>query len=363
MTKTVYIFGAGASRACSSKTPTIKEIFSKASEVGGRSEELRREISDHLRQRFGIRAEDLLNGNIDFERVFTLVVSDRDMAESFGSAEERSNIATAEIGLESLVYELFMTVTWDEIVGTGDLYDELVKRLGEEDVLISFNYDLQLDAALERSGRWSPLDGYGFDFSRFQNSEGKPLGSHLEKASTWRLLKLHGSLNWFRMTGIYGHATGRGWKGEFSEQHKGRDVLVEIRSRSQVSPLGILDIDCMDGPNNFHLDVNIIPPSLRKELSPQFVRLWHQARDSIIAAERIVVIGYSLPPTDFAAEWLFRTAARLNQRSRVALEIANPEDAVCTHLARVFGEKFSGSNFFKGFREFIEHGRTAWSSG
>lgn len=352
---TIYVIGAGASRACLCGTPTIKEIFSKANEIGGTSEDLRREISAHLLQRFGIRSEDLLNGSIDFERVFTLVVSDRDMAQSFGSVEERSNIATTEIALESLVYELLMTVTWDEIVGPGDLYDELVKTLDEDDVLISFNYDLQLDAALERSRRWSPLDGYGIEFSRFQDSKGKLLTPRLLRGSSWRLLKLHGSLNWFRMTGIYGHVWGQGWKAEFSEEHIGRDVLVEIRSRSTVSPLGIIDIDCWDGANNFHLDVNIIPPSLRKELSTQFVRLWHQAKDSIIGAERIVVIGYSLPATDFGAEWLFRTAARLNKKSGVALEIANPDDSVGQRLARIFGQKFAVAGLFKGFRELVEH--------
>jgi hypothetical protein len=354
--KTVYIFGAGASRASTSRTPTIKEIFIRAKEVGGKSEELRKEISDHLEERFGIRAEDLLDGSIDFERVFTLVVSDRDMAESFGSVKDRSNIATAEIGLESLVYELLMTVTWNEIVGTGDLYDQLVEKLSEEDVLISFNYDLQLDSALERSRLWSPLDGYGIDFFRFQNSEGKQLNSRSEIGSKWRLLKLHGSLNWFRLTGMYGHATAGGWKGEFSEQHKGRDILVEIRSRSQVNRLGILDVDCIDGPNYYHLNVNIIPPSLRKELSPQFMGLWRQAKDSIIAAERIVVIGYSLPPTDFAAEWLFRTAARLNQESNVRVEIANPDEQVWKRFADLFGDKFRALDFFRGFDEFIAKG-------
>jgi len=351
--KTVYVFGAGASRACGSRTPTIKEIFARAQETGGRSEELREEISEQIFQKFGITADALLRGDPDFEKVFTLVVSDREMAEAGGSVEEQSQIATTEIALESLIYELLITVTWDEITGAGGLYDRLVRSLDEGDLLISFNYDLQLDSALERSNLWSPVDGYGVDFFRYQDSKGKQLRPTRARYSKWRLLKLHGSLNWFLMNGLYGHPAGMGWKSEFSPEHKGREVLVDIKSRSQVSPLGILDTDYVDGANHFHLNVNIIPPSLRKELSPRFADLWHQAQKAIGSADRIAVIGYSLPPTDFAVEWLLRTAARLNKNTGLILDVANPNKDVCNRLLSVFEGRVSKSRFFDGFAEYI----------
>jgi hypothetical protein len=78
--------------------------------------------------------------------------------------------------------------------------------------VISFNYDLSLDAVLHETGIWHPATGYGLSFQEYldpseiesmlaeEASGGEPwLKAHRFPAvppSRWRLLKPHGSLNW-----------------------------------------------------------------------------------------------------------------------------------------------------------------------
>jgi hypothetical protein len=68
--------------------------------------------------------------------------------------------------LESFIYELLMTVTEQELRGKGDLYDKLLRTTGEDDCFMTFNYDLQLDRAFERTLGWSAETGYGFNSKR-----------------------------------------------------------------------------------------------------------------------------------------------------------------------------------------------------
>ena len=65
-------------------------------------------------------------------------------------------------------------------------YGEFASRIVQPgDRVVSFNYDVSLDAKLRESGKWDVGDGYGFA------AEGFPRGS------TVKLLKLHGSINWW----------------------------------------------------------------------------------------------------------------------------------------------------------------------
>jgi hypothetical protein len=64
-------------------------------------------------------------------------------------------------------------------------YTEFAERIVQPgDSVITFNYDVSLDAKLHETGKWEIGDGYGF------NVEGLPCNS------TVKLFKVHGSINW-----------------------------------------------------------------------------------------------------------------------------------------------------------------------
>src|SRR2546422_5056693 len=79
MAGTAYIFGAGASYACSSKTPLITQFFSAAKAVGGLCEKIRRDLTESLNKGLALAEADLLNGSVNLETVFSLVAMDGEM--------------------------------------------------------------------------------------------------------------------------------------------------------------------------------------------------------------------------------------------------------------------------------------------
>ena len=87
MAHTSYIFGAGASYACSSKTPLITQFFSEAKARGGLCEKIRADLTESLNKSLALAEADLLNGSLNLETVFSLVAMDGEMR----SSEARTN--------------------------------------------------------------------------------------------------------------------------------------------------------------------------------------------------------------------------------------------------------------------------------
>jgi hypothetical protein len=113
-----------------------------------------------------------------------------------------------------------------------------------------------------------------------------------------------------------------------------------------------------DGDIQIILQLNIVPPTLRKQLSgasetEPLRDVWTHAYQALSNAERIVIIGYSLPPTDFHAEWLLRTSVQKNKREKIALVVVNPNKSVGERLAAMFGKKLGELKQFKTFEDFV----------
>ena len=218
--------------------------------------------------------------------------------------------------------------------------------------MITFNYDLLLERLLEEEHRndWHMVDGYGIDIPL--TDEAFPTARRVSKRSRevpagWRskvlLLKLHGSINWGVPTiavdkgnVIYRRPSGGG----YSMLHR------QVRAPGDV-PLTLL------------FEPVIVPPIVDKSgwLKNQTFRyLWNMANQAIQEAKEITFIGYSLPPTDFMTEFMFRQARMGHSQKQVT--VISPEatelrlryedifgPGVCT-IAKKFGEWFVGSDIY-----------------
>ncbi len=173
----------------------------------------------------------------------------------------------------------------------------------EGDTILSFNYDVSLDRELRSSGLWHLGDGYGFAVEHFQT------GSQV------KLLKLHGSINWFAILfgGSRGGSTftpGRtlGTRPAFCDSdvsflgYSGEsDRLFPKRGAAAVPPL-ILPTRC----KQFYFDT-----SLGREWEDFWDSLWDAAAEALKQSSRIVICGYSLPEVDVrACSMLFRELER-----------------------------------------------------
>lgn len=160
-----------------------------------------------------------------------------------------------------------------------------------EDCIASFNYDISLDSKLHQTGKWEVGDGYGF------SADG------LTRGSLVKLLKLHGSINWFAIM-FGGMTVGTfpiGSDGVFGRRPAfSDDDLTALGYPNVVDPQfprgGTPAVPPLIFPTNrkqFFFQTN-----LGREWASFWNKLWKQARNAVSTAERIVVCGYGLYPID-----------------------------------------------------------------
>ena len=168
--------------------------------------------------------------------------------------------------------------------------------------IITFNYDLVIDRPLLE--RFSPRDLY-FDRLVDQAADGTAR-SATQKFPEPLLLKLHGSLNW-RCNRSY-----------FDE------IVLGTVDPSLKIPIWISDGRCPSPDDNE--SPLIIPPVPEKPITRAsiFSFLWTLAFEYLHEARRIVLVGYSCPPTDTLAKAMF-CHFRASRAEEVVIVDPNPQ--------------------------------------
>ncbi|GEM_PF-1297759 len=147
------------------------------------------------------------------------------------------------------------------------IHSEILDRLEKGDAIVTFNYDLLIEQSFSSNFNWHPSDGYGIKIEI--GTEASNIWKDREKKeSKCLLLKLHGSINWA--------------KKKDKITLKDRPYRVKGRERANVA---------------------ICPPSWRKPVDEEpYKLLWKQARNHLERAKTLIILGYSLPETDFLAQ-------------------------------------------------------------
>ena len=225
-----------------------------------------------------------------------------------------------------LIPEFFRQIRY----GAAKLYAELAcNHIKPGDTIITFNYDVALDRELRRAGLWNTNNGYCFalDVSSMSNSPVK-------------ILKLHGSVNWLQVA--FG-----GMSGFF------QGGPTAFGSRPIILPHEFEFLECAGdvrdplapASSNFGGIPAIITPTLNKrfydhtsggiELADFWNGLWGMAANVLASSDRVVVIGYSMPPADQRAQDLLLTST--NPRATVAI--------YCGKDSSRIGKTFSDQGF------------------
>ncbi|MBM7855887.1 hypothetical protein JOC37_002309 [Desulfohalotomaculum tongense] len=294
---TVYVLGAGASAGYHNSyigetSPVSKNFFPKAVKVmswhniNGRNFNDENVTYNHLFNfiyRFwGIKQDCIGSSNveIDMEEVLTLL-----------HIEMEENPHCQALKKACREYMLLMALTFDKILYGSPCphHQKIANSLQPGDVVISFNYELLMDNALMATKSWYPGDGYGVKCNLLSSEV-----FTADNSSAVHLLKLHGSLNWLYCTRCRQLFTAVETAGEnirFICNHSSRVLCTHMGCRHPLIPI-------------------IIPPTMMKNYDsmPFTQKLWRLARTALANAHHIIIIGYSLPPTDFRTKWLFRKA-------------------------------------------------------
>src|SRR5207302_9573541 len=81
-------------------------------------------------------------------------------------------------------------------VGPNNLYAKLASRLEPGDRILTLNYDTLMDSALINAG-WDPAKGYGLMGGKNKIAWRRRKPNFEARLEDVKLLKLHGSLNWY----------------------------------------------------------------------------------------------------------------------------------------------------------------------
>lgn len=323
---TAWIFGAGASRCKPYNVPTqmgLMRHFAQQS-VAGATPELR-EAFTAARDRLPgwIRrvqpGREWTDWRVSLEEVFShyeLMLAD----DAPHSASEREE---ARVALDDLLLALRSATSvfgartakkyrpFERGAGDSAPYAELLERIltgagthgprnfeAAKHAFVTMNYDINLDRcllSLDEQGLGTGID-YGFALANARSRNAPAVPSDAEPA--FRLYRVHGSMNWLRC-----------------------DTCTEVIStghrHAQLMPgdrCGICDADTLS-------NLLVYPSHTRVYTDPVIRAVWRRTREALLAAERWVLIGYSLPPADVHFRSLLRDCLARRRAARLETQI------------------------------------------
>lgn len=308
----LFVFGAGATRGASFVDPIEDpclppldgDFFTQLQRV--RNNKHKKLIKDVMRDVIDLFGQ---NFDVTMETVFSTLEHTERMIEATG---ENRDYKKTEIKAKRNRLEQAIAVVLEESLTKSDaeghsthtrkccpVHNIFVKNILQKgDEIISFNYDCVLDDSLKSHGssKWNPRYGYAFKLG----ARGRNLtGDHhwcpeilAKKEETVHFYKLHGSLH-FQIS-------------DSKSEHK-----IHLKQHPYTKRKG-------------NLRFSIIPPEWHKTYDQgAFAALWKQASAAIHRADRLVIIGYSLPQTDLHSTALFRTS--IKKAGLKSLVIVNPD--------------------------------------
>lgn len=366
-----YIFGAGAS--CNYKEsntrvkpPLAKDFFTAFHnlEIAEDRYVLIGHIVNYIKKTRGVDAFEFITWNENIEAFLT------EIDELVNDKEKFSKLPIEEKFLFTSAYAqmIFLFTSVLNEIQNGEVckdYARFTKKLREEDVLITFNWDCLLDRAMSERGDWFVYDGYGITFNNYFDNGWITNPNNFKSRNL--LLKLHGSTNWllpysFRnlVTGnvefvnrristescpifcfvqsddIYNTYEGRSKVGyaPFSYYYYPPDIPIEsdwgFNEYTRIATISAIDLDVNGkttiGGYPYSSMPCIVPPVKQKEYSSLgnvFDKLWDSALETLVKCDELIIIGYSFPETDRRSWELLKTACK-QRETPLKIILVNP---------------------------------------
>lgn len=292
--RTSYVLGAGFSLAASSMMPITDEL--------GRRAAARLELDD---------LPAFSPGGITFESWLTWLAERQPFLSEAEHLQDRARFAELSEAIAEVVTE--SQAAADEAgfpLWLGEFVDLLHWSRSN---VVTLNYDTIIEETVDKSPRFDGDEAiWSVDVvTGFPNGRGLLFGSgtYFEERATFSMHKLHGSIDWY---GVPGDRTGATL-----------ERIRTVENRSAAAHRATIG----------GREVFIVPPTSTKGSyfdNPKTRFTWQQARDGLREAERVVLIGYSLPLTDTALARLLATTIGAGTQEIV---VVNPDaDGVASRL-------------------------------
>ena len=305
MSNTVFILGAGAS--CEYGLPLISNFLERSKELYDSTKVT--EYKENYKRVFqaignlqNVNSKSFIN-IYNIEEVLSAFEMGR-MINKLPGISKKEEIEQIVLSTKRLIYETLDKSTALRIPSRSDPLDacighkrlvESIDRQNRENIdacsVITFNYDLLLDYALYKQK-------LKVNYCLNEINE--------DKASQVKLMKLHGSLNWFMQADEKNDVVPLYLDDIFE------DTKYWLNSGGEDKIFFIDPIKWLSGKNNEYNGKSIIPepilipPTFNKmEYNKRIINVWRQASLELTKAENILICGYSHPETDNFFKYLF----------------------------------------------------------
>ncbi len=388
-----FIIGAGASKAYSSSptncTMPIANDFFNTFQNLDISNDLWVLIGDIInigKQDFDIDINDFFASSFDIEDFHTHV--EKKLLEQMKEDSISNNIYYYKAYLQ-LIFLYTSIINEIQNGPTSNAHVKLVKSLRKDDSIITFNWDTLIDRALYENTNWKTDFGYCLKPEKIYKDQWTDVEECTHEYT--KLIKLHGSTNWLTTYPepdreqllklnqkidnssfyIYEHTHNpyHCYDGRFKGPYEPfsyfyyppnilDDIALEENKNNVMFKAGVtnqpeaqkiyeklLGVE-LNIPQRTGLEKGvitmplIIPPVKDKKytlFSNLFIELWETAKDEIINANEIIIIGYSFPRTDTRTIQLFREAF-CKKMELPKVVIINPEpDEIINLFEYTFG--------------------------
>jgi hypothetical protein len=360
MTQRVFILGAGSSAAfqdVKGSCPTISEFFIRAHEIGlvklYREQTMSESLFRFIQREFGVSKPELCRVPINIEDVLTHL---EEVIEEFvrdgqyrikGNLRRNKKAVTlygTRLQASTFIAHVLLELTHN---ASSPLHLKLAESLTKYDTVISFNYDLLMDYALESTGHLWSSSIYRVPFKQIIEG-GKFLPPSLTSDPGFAYLKLHGSLNW-----LYGISPYRVVRNLLVPNGEHIFLLRQINHEIIPGPMDIAGKYEYE-ENNIYYDLHslVVAPLKEKHyesIPKALTKLWDIASDAIKTASEVILIGYSIPESDTKSQELIEQA----KARRVAFTVVdkNPTSVV-ERLEKLLGYK--PSLVYDSFQGFLD---------
>ncbi|MET8994288.1 hypothetical protein [Amycolatopsis sp. NPDC004169] len=305
MTSAVYLLGSGFSRAINECMPTL----------AGLSEAIRSDLESRGLPPLPGQDTSLVN---DFEQWLSYLIEEPPWLSAGQRLRNRGAFSDVAESLHSVLSALQTRVLGDQPPAWLLQLVRYWQATGT--TVITFNYDLLVEAVwlTVAAGRsWSDL--YTVPVAPIASRVGAvPFGE--ENPGGMRLLKLHGSLNW-RYSGPSSPAGDQVFDVGLHPWGQGASTFYEDEETLSADKVPL-----------------IVPPAAIK--SPYYMNntigaLWRQAAEALRRADELVIMGFSLPPSDQIVSAMLATELS-HEATIIPVDFG---DAVVRNLKRILDEE------------------------
>ncbi|MFY3741914.1 MAG: hypothetical protein HMLIMOIP_002375 [Candidatus Nitrosomirales archaeon] len=367
MSDTVYVLGAGLNQIITSarygvSPPLVNNFFQVALRMHRFSNdhytEQISELYAFIKKYWKKDKQALATMPFDLEECFTLIEMQLKEKSNLPNKPKAKLLMKIRFQLRVFVAQV-LSEFWADIYHSDTMlkFGQLLFR--QKPMIITFNYDTFVEEVLATASgvntnvpkgkwgdgtnevsdeelgyshyNWNSRLGYGIMFDEVQLARagirtyvnGERFFTYAQnELYDWGILKLHGSLNWFEYLPdhIYQHM--------INEDSDVKPRVGTIVGEHHFWDHGIT----LPTKNGQYINPIIVPPTLYKEEyftenthDDIFSLVWGHAETALSQCRKLIVIGYSFPPTDFATKKLFLEAFAGDRSRLEELILVNPD--------------------------------------